>query len=41
MPVLLHLLRLDPRVASGPVALMVTDIITTAIYVGLATWLLA
>ena len=30
--------RRDPRVASGPVVLMVADILTTAIYLGLSSW---
>ena len=38
MPVALHAARLDPRVASGPVALMTADIVTTAAYLALATW---
>jgi magnesium transporter len=40
LPVSLHALRLDPKVASGPVVLMMADIITTAVYLGLGTWLL-
>jgi magnesium transporter len=39
-PILLHLLRLDPRLAGGPVVLMLSDVLTTALYLGLATWLL-
>lgn len=38
VPLLLHAKELDPKVAAGPVVLMFTDIITTAIYLGLATW---
>lgn len=38
LPVALHLLRKDPRVASGPVVLMIADILTTAIYLGLSSW---
>lgn len=38
IPVILHILRLDPRVAGGPVVLMLADISATAIYLGLATW---
>lgn len=38
VPLLLHARALDPKVASGPVVLMFTDIITTAIYLSLATW---
>lgn len=38
MPILLHRFRLDPKVAAGPVVLMIADILTTAIYLGVATW---
>jgi magnesium transporter len=38
LPVSLHLVRLDPKVASGPVVLMLGDIITVTVYLGLATW---
>ncbi len=41
VPMLLHLNHLDPKVASGPVVLTISDVITTAIYLFLATlWLL-
>jgi magnesium transporter len=41
VPLLLHLNRLDPKVASGPVVLTIADVITTTIYLFLATlWLL-
>jgi len=39
-PVLLHRFRLDPKVASGPLILMFTDISATTIYLGLATYFL-
>lgn len=39
-PVLLHLFRLDPKVAAGPLVLMLTDIATMFIYLGLGTYLL-
>ena len=40
IPVLLHALRMDPKVAAGPVALMLSDMLTTALYLGLGTvWL--
>ncbi len=39
-PVLLHTLSLDPKVASGPVVLMLTDILTTATYLAFSNWLL-
>jgi magnesium transporter len=38
VPIILHRLRLDPKVAAGPVVLMIVDILTTAVYLGLATW---
>jgi magnesium transporter len=38
MPLVLHARKLDPKVASGPVVLMLADVITTAIYLGLSTW---
>ncbi len=37
LPILLHKSRLDPKVASGPVVLMLADVITTAIYLSLST----
>ncbi len=40
LPITLHTLRLDPKVASGPVVLMVADILTTAIYLSIASALL-
>jgi magnesium transporter len=40
LPMALHYSRLDPKVASGPVVLMLADVLTTAIYLSLATWLL-
>ncbi len=40
IPNLLHLLRRDPQVAGGPVALALTDMITLLIYLNLARWLL-
>lgn len=39
-PLILHKTHLDPKVASGPVVLMFTDILTTALYLSLATLLL-
>jgi len=38
LPILLFRMKLDPKVASGPVVLMITDMLTTAIYLSLATW---
>ncbi len=40
IPLLLRLLRLDPRVAAGPVALASADVITILLYLYLARWLL-
>lgn len=40
IPLVLHAQKLDPKVAAGPVVLMLADIITTAIYLALATWIL-
>lgn len=41
IPLLLHLSHLDPKVASGPVVLTISDVITTTLYLSLATfWLL-
>ncbi|HEX2582984.1 MAG TPA: magnesium transporter [Chlamydiales bacterium] len=38
LPVLLHRIKLDPKVASGPVVLMIADMLTTALYLSLAAW---
>ncbi len=40
MPVLLRMARRDPSVASGPIALAASDMITLVIYFNLARWLL-
>jgi magnesium transporter len=40
LPVLLRLLRLEPRVAAGPIALAAADIVTILVYFNLARWLL-
>ena len=37
-PIFLHKTKLDPKVASGPVVLMLADVLTTAIYLSIATW---
>lgn len=37
-PVLLHTSSLDPKVSAGPLVLMVTDIVATAIYLVGSTW---
>jgi magnesium transporter len=36
IPIILHRLKLDPKVASGPIVLMLVDMITTLIYLSLA-----
>jgi magnesium transporter len=41
IPNLLHRLKLDPRVAAGPIALAASDMVTLLIYFNLARWLLA
>ncbi len=41
IPVVLRWLRLEPRVAAGPIALAGADIITILLYFNLARWLLA
>lgn len=40
VPTLLHGLRLDPKIAAGPVTLALTDITTLLSYLGVAAWLL-
>jgi magnesium transporter len=40
IPALFHALRLDPRIASGPLTLAVADITSIALYFGLASRLL-
>jgi magnesium transporter len=37
VPTVLHALRLDPRIAAGPLSLTVTDILATTIYLSSAT----
>ncbi|MFO0828821.1 MAG: CBS domain-containing protein [Phycisphaerales bacterium] len=37
VPVILHALRLDPRIAAGPIALTCTDVMAMSIYLGAAT----
>jgi magnesium transporter len=38
VPIILHLREWDPKVAGGPIVLTLADIITTTIYLALATW---
>jgi magnesium transporter len=40
VPSALHALKLDPKIAAGPVALALTDICTIVLYLGLATMFL-
>lgn len=40
LPFLLRFLRLEPRVAAGPVALAAADVVTILLYLNLARWLL-
>jgi magnesium transporter len=40
LPYLLRLLRMEPRVAAGPIALAGADVITILLYLNLARWLL-
>jgi magnesium transporter len=40
VPIVMHRWKLDPKVASGPIVLMLADVITTLIYLRLAFWLL-
>jgi magnesium transporter len=39
-PIALRLLRLDPKVAAGPIALAAADVVTLLLYLGLSRWLL-
>lgn len=40
VPALLHALKLDPKIAAGPVTLAATDIFTLLCYFSVATWVL-
>jgi magnesium transporter len=40
LPIVLRMLRLEPRVAAGPIALAGADVITILIYLNLARWLI-
>ncbi|NMY53124.1 magnesium transporter [Pseudomonas sp. WS 5011] len=40
IPALLHALKLDPKIAAGPVTLALADLCTLLFYFSLATWLL-
>jgi magnesium transporter len=39
-PSLLHSLKLDPKIAAGPVTLAVTDFVALALYFGIASLVL-
>jgi len=38
VPIVLHIREWDPKVAAGPIVLTCADVITTSIYLSLATW---
>ena len=40
LPIALRLLRLEPRVAAGPIALAAADVLTILLYLNVARWLL-
>jgi len=41
IPITLHALKLDPKVAAGPIVLMCTDVLTLTVYLGLGwVWLM-
>ena len=40
VPNVLHRFKLDPRVASGPIVLALTDVITLVCYFSAAKWML-
>ncbi|OGN61589.1 MAG: hypothetical protein A3F09_00625 [Chlamydiae bacterium RIFCSPHIGHO2_12_FULL_49_11] len=40
IPIFLHKFNLDPKIASGPIVLMLADIVTTLIYLTLGAWAL-
>ena len=40
VPTGLHALKLDPKIAAGPVTLAFTDIFTLFFYFGMAAWIL-
>lgn len=39
-PIFLHAIKLDPKVAAGPLVLMSADIMTVIVYLSLTTWIL-
>ncbi len=38
LPVVLYRMKLDPKVAAGPVVLMIADMLTMGTYLSLAAW---
>ena len=40
VPTSLHALKLDPKIAAGPLTLAIADVLTLLLYFSLATWLL-
>lgn len=38
VPIILHIREWDPKVAAGPIVLTCADVITTLVYLSLATW---
>ncbi|MEI9897983.1 MAG: magnesium transporter [Chthoniobacter sp.] len=40
VPSALHALKLDPKIAAGPITLALADVLTLLLYFSLATWLL-
>jgi magnesium transporter len=40
VPSLLHALKLDPKIAAGPMTLAIADVLTLLLYLSLASWLL-
>ena len=40
VPTTLHALKLDPKIAAGPLTLAIADVLTLLLYFSLATWLL-
>jgi magnesium transporter len=41
LPYLLHILKRDPQVAAGPIALAASDMLTLLLYFNFARWMLA
>jgi magnesium transporter len=41
IPALIRRLRIDPKIASGPIVLAVSDVVTLIFYFNIANWLLS